>query len=160
MTRTQVEIGYHYFVIVRVTNHMWNFFAHILKLAESIWNFISEISKEKPVWKLAEGIRVVFVESRCPVESEEEILLRQCRMDSLAKMIIPAVKYPSVRDLQSMTTTATAGCSTTFRAVADSYGGMDDNFLKYVNRREKEGHNLYFDIHIDKREIREIDRNR
>lgn len=132
---------------------MWNFLATILEKLESTGRFFHEFMKKKSVWSFTKGVRIIFRERRCPQENETDQLKAQCQVNSKGIMIVPAVKYSSLGDLCRLTEYATAGDSTVIGAAANSICNMNESFLRYVNSKAKEGHNLYFDVYYDKREI-------
>ena len=70
-------------------------------------------------------------------------------------LILPAIKYSSLEELIDCAVIAAGGDAHALRAIGDSLDNLSKMFLRYVNRRAREGQNLYFDVFIDKQKVKE-----
>ena len=119
-----------------------------LERSEATLRFAIETFKSKPNWSFVEGVRITYRERRPIGEVTKTELENRIFEEKVSTIVIPAVRYSSLEELGQLVIGSTYGTSDVIGAFADTLGNLDKTFLKFVNRRAREGQNLYFNVHI------------
>ena len=120
----------------------------ILEQCKALMIFLLERSKTKTSWSFADGVRFVSRERREPREGEVEGFKQRMRDQGTGTLLVPAIQYSSSEEFRDLAKAGIEGTSALFNAVALSIERVDKNFLRFINRRAKEGQTLYFDIYL------------
>ena len=106
----------------------------------------AEKSKTKTSWCFVHGVRFVYRERREPRDGEVHGLWQQIHDRGTGALVLPAIKYSSPEEFQDLAMACVGGTAPVFNAVALSIESIDKKFLRFINKRAREGQNLYFDI--------------
>lgn len=114
---------------------------------------LAEKSKTKTSWCFVDGVRFVYRERREPRDGEIHGLRQRIHDRGTSTLVLPAIKYSSTEEFQDLAMACVDGTAPVFNAVALSIESIDKKFLWFINKRAREGQNLYFDIFVNDQKV-------
>ena len=124
----------------------------VLEQLKSLAFWLAKKLKKSRSWCFASAVRLVYRERRRQREGEADEFMQKMYVEGIGTLVVPAIRFSSVDEFKDLAKVCVGGTAPLFEAVADSISNVDNRFLRFLNRRAREGENLYFDVFLNEKE--------